>query len=77
MIPLRRIRSMCTDLFGYSVSEATIVGARERCASNLERFMKVTGERLGKEQNSLQRFALTSLLVSSKNRECLKPCEKR
>lgn len=48
MIPLRRIRSMCADLFGYSVSEATIVAARERCANNLEGFMEVTGERLGK-----------------------------
>ena len=47
MIPLRRIRSMCADLFGYSVSEATIAAARERCAGNLEGFMKVTGERLG------------------------------
>ncbi len=47
MIPLRRIRSMCADLFGYSVSEATIVAARERCADNLEGFMEVTGERLG------------------------------
>jgi transposase len=46
MIPLRRIRSMCADLFGYSVSEATIVAARKRCADNLERFMEVTGERL-------------------------------
>jgi hypothetical protein len=46
MIPLRRIRSMCSDLFGYSVSEATIVAARERCADNLEGFMEVTGERL-------------------------------
>lgn len=47
MIPLRRIRSMCADLFGYSVSEATIIAARERCAENLERFMQVTGEQLG------------------------------
>ena len=47
MIPLRRIRSMCADLFGYSVSEATIVAARERCAENLEDFMEITGERLG------------------------------
>ena len=37
---------MCADLFGYSVSEATILAARERCADNLERFMEVTGERL-------------------------------
>ena len=46
LIPLRRIRSMCADLFGYSVSEATILAARKRCADNLERFMEVTGERL-------------------------------
>ena len=48
MIPLRRIRSMCADLFGYNVSEATIVAARQGCADNLEGFTKVTGERLGK-----------------------------
>ena len=47
MLPLRRIRSMCADLFGYSVSEATIVAARERCAENLEGFRAVTSERLG------------------------------
>ena len=47
MIPFRRIRSMCADLFGYSVSEATIIAARERCADNLEGFMKISGERLG------------------------------
>ena len=46
LIPLGRIRKMCADLFGYSVSEATIVAARERCAENLEGFMEVTGERL-------------------------------
>ena len=38
---------MCADLFGYSVSEATIVEAREGCAANLKRVMAVTGERLG------------------------------
>ena len=47
MIPLRRIRSLCAGLFGYSVSEATIAAARERCADNLEGFMEVTGEQLG------------------------------
>lgn len=49
MIPLRRIRSMCADLFGYSVSEATVVAARERCAQNLEAFMQITGEQLANE----------------------------
>lgn len=50
MIPLRRIRSMCADLFGYSVSEATILKARERCAQNLEEFIKVTGEKLSNSE---------------------------
>ena len=45
-IPLRRIRSMCADLFGYSVSEATVISARERCKANLEAFLEVVGERL-------------------------------
>lgn len=49
MIPLRRIRSMCADLFGYSVSEATIVAARESCAQNLEAFLQITGEQLADE----------------------------
>jgi len=40
---------MCADLFGYSVSEATIVAARERCAENLEAFMQITGEQLAGE----------------------------
>ena len=48
LIPLRRIRCMCADLFGYSVSEATVVAARERCAANLNGFMEVVGKRLGR-----------------------------
>ena len=46
LIPLRRIRSMCADLFGYSVSEATVIAARERCVANLKEFMEVIGDRL-------------------------------
>lgn len=37
---------MCSELFGYSVSEATVTVAHERCPDNLEHFMEVTGERL-------------------------------
>ena len=47
MIPLRRIRNMCADLFGYSFSEATVFAARERCMANLKDFMEVIGNRLG------------------------------
>lgn len=47
LIPLRRIGMMCADMFGYSVSEATIVAARERCADNLQGFIESTSERLG------------------------------
>ena len=37
-IPLNRIRQMCVDLFGYSVSEDTILKARQHCYENLESF---------------------------------------
>ena len=46
LIPLGRVRRMCEDLFGYSVSEKTIASARERCEANLEEFMEVTAANL-------------------------------
>ena len=38
LIPLKRIRQMCSDLYGYSVSEGTILKARRHCYNNLEVF---------------------------------------
>lgn len=46
LIPLGRVRRMCEDLFGYSVSEKTIAAARERCEANLEEFIKITAAKL-------------------------------
>jgi transposase len=48
-IPLRRVRQMCEDLFGYAVSEGTISEARKRCAANLAEFIRVTGIKLKDE----------------------------
>ena len=48
-VPLGRVRRMCEDLFGYSVSEKTIATARERCQDNLEEFIEVTAAKLKNE----------------------------
>jgi transposase len=49
LVPLRRVRRMCEDLFGYSVSEKTIASARERCEANLEAFTEMTKDTLKSE----------------------------
>ncbi len=49
-IPLRRVRQMCADLFGYAVGEGTIVEARRRCQANLAEFVRVTGAKLKDEE---------------------------
>lgn len=46
LIPLGRVRRMCEDLFGYSVSEKTIALARERCEANLGQFIEITATKL-------------------------------
>lgn len=38
MIPLNRIRHICTDLYGYAISEDTILKARQYCYEHLETF---------------------------------------
>lgn len=38
LLPLNRIRQVCTDLYGYSVSEDTILKARQQCYEQLEGF---------------------------------------
>ncbi len=50
MIPLNRIRQMCADLFGYSVSEETILKAREYCDKNLENFEEWVKDALVKSE---------------------------
>lgn len=75
LIPLGRIRSMCADLFGYSVSEATIIEARKRCASNLEGFLKIVGDRLSSaavlhaDETGMRVAGKTSWLHSLSNSE--------
>jgi transposase len=49
LIPLRRIRRMCEDLFGYAVGEGTIDSARRRCKANLGEFVEALEQRLRDE----------------------------
>jgi len=46
LLPLRRIRRMCQDLFGCPVSEGTIAAARKRCRGNLGEFVEALEGRL-------------------------------
>ena len=50
LVPLRRVRRMCQDLFGLSVSEASVAAARQRCEANLAEFARLTGARLAGEE---------------------------
>jgi hypothetical protein len=46
LLSLGSIRQLCFDLFGQSISEATILSAVEQCSSNLEPFEDWVKERL-------------------------------
>jgi len=46
LIPMRRIRAMCRDLLGISVSEGTVASARRRCGQNLGAFVEERKGRL-------------------------------
>ena len=49
LVPMRRIRAMCKDLFGCEPSEGTLYEARKRCAANLEGFREEIARKLGDE----------------------------
>ena len=48
LLPLNRTRQMCADLYGYWVSEDTILKARQHCYEGLEGFERQVKEILGK-----------------------------
>jgi len=48
LVPLKRIRQICMDLYGYSVSEDTILKARQQCYEQLEGFERQVKQKLGK-----------------------------
>ena len=48
LLPLNRIRQMCADLYGHSVSEDTILKARRHCYEKLEAFEEQVKEVLAK-----------------------------
>ena len=47
LVPLNRIRQMCEDLYGYRVSEDTILKARQQCYEHLEGFERQLKQALG------------------------------
>lgn len=49
LLPLERIGRLCFDLFGYEVSEATIVSATNRAADSLKSFEQSVESTLKKE----------------------------
>ncbi len=50
LLPTARIGQMCADLFGYTVSEATIGSARSTCFANLDHFEHQSKERLASSE---------------------------
>jgi transposase-like protein len=75
LVPLNRIRQMCTDLYGYSVSEDTILKARQQCYEHLEGFERQVKEMLGK--CAIAHADETGLKISSKNHWLHTLCNER
>jgi transposase len=65
LVPLNRIRQMCADLYGYCVSEDTILKARQQCYEHLEGFERQLKEILGK--CALAHADETGLKIGGKN----------
>ena len=75
LVPLNRIRQICTDLYGYSVSEDTILKARKQCYEHLEGFERQVKEMLGK--CAIAHADETGLKISSKNHWLHTLCNER
>ena len=65
LLPLNRIRQLCADLYGYCVSEDTILKARQQCYEQLEGFEKQVKEKLG--NCAIAHADETGLKINSKN----------
>ena len=75
LVPLNRIRQMCADLYGYSVSEDTILKARQQCYEQLDGFEKQIKEKLG--NCAIVHADETGLKINSKNHWLHTLCNKR
>lgn len=65
LVPLNRIRQMSADLYGYRVSEDTILKARQQCYERLEGFENQLKKKLG--NCDLVHADETGLKINSKN----------
>ena len=75
LVPLNRIRQMCADLYGYWISEDTILKARQQCYEQLEGFERQVKEKLG--NCAIAHADETGLKVNSKNHWLHTLCNKR
>jgi len=75
LVPLNRIRQICADLYGYCVSEDTILKARQQCYKQLEGFERQVKEKRGK--CALAHADETGLKIHSKTHWLHTLCNKR
>ena len=75
LVPLNRIRQMCVDLYGYCVSEDTILKARQQCYEQLEGFESQVKEKL--ENSAIAHADETGLKINSKNHWLHTLCNKQ
>jgi len=64
LVPMRRIRAMCRDLFSVSVGEGTVARARKLCEESLGGFLEELRRRLG--QASVLHADETGMRVEAK-----------
>jgi transposase len=75
LVPLNRVRHMCEDLYGYCISEATILKARQQCYEHLEGFERQVKEDLGKSE--IVHADETGLKINGKNHWLHTLCNER
>jgi transposase len=75
LVPLNRIRQMCVDLYGYCVSEDTILKARQQCYEQLEGFESQVKEKL--KNSAIAHADETGLKINSKNHWLHTLCNKQ
>lgn len=75
LVPLNRIRQMCADLYGYWISEDTILKARQQCYEHLEGFERQVKQILG--NCSLAHADETGLKIDGKNHWLHTLCNER
>ena len=75
LVPLNRISRICADLYGYGVSEGTVLKARQNCYERLEGFEKRVKQKLA--NCAIVHADETGLKAHSKNHWLHTVCNKR